>query len=60
MSQVAVILIMHFLDRCGMCDEVFEIETEFTEHCFCHFKNDPRKDTFLEVFEMRLLSYFIP
>lgn len=45
---------------CGICDETFEVEKEFVEHCYYHCCNAPGKDrpTFLELFEIRLLSYF--
>jgi hypothetical protein len=42
---------------CGLCAEMFEIEKEFTEHCYNHYCDAPENDTFLEVFELRLLSY---
>ena len=42
---------------CGLCAEMFDIEKEFLEHCYNHYCDDPEKDTFLELFELRLLSY---
>ena len=41
---------------CGYCDEVFEIEKTFMEHCYNHYSDAPQKDTFLELIEMRLLT----
>ena len=43
---------------CGMCDQMFEIEKEFMEHCYHHYCDAPEKDTFLEIFEIQLCSYF--
>lgn len=42
---------------CGMCDEMFEIEQKFLGHCDHHFCENPQEDTFLKLFEVRLLSY---
>ena len=44
---------------CGICDEMFQIEKEFMEHCERHYCENPQKDTFLELFEIRLLSYSV-
>ena len=41
---------------CGMCDEMFEIEEEFVEHCYNHYYDDPQKDTFLELFHHFILK----
>lgn len=43
---------------CGMCDKMFEIEKEFSEHCCDHFCEDTGRDTFLELFEIHLRNYF--
>lgn len=42
---------------CGLCAEMFEIEKEFLEHCYYHYREAPESDTFLELFEWCLLSY---
>lgn len=42
---------------CGLCAEMFGIEKEYLEHCYNHYCDDPQTDTFLELFELRLLSY---
>jgi hypothetical protein len=42
---------------CVIGDETFEIETEFMNHSYHHYCDDPQKDTYLELFEIRLLSY---
>lgn len=34
---------------CGICDEKFQIEKEFVEHCEVHYCLNPQKDTFLEL-----------
>lgn len=43
---------------CGLCDETFDIEKEFADHCHNHFCYDPQKETFLDLFEIRLPCYF--
>jgi len=33
---------------CGICDEMFEIKKEFTEHCFQH-EDTPQDDTSIDL-----------
>ena len=40
---------------CGMCDDIFEVENEFMEHCYRYYSDAPKKDTFAE---LRLLRYY--
>ena len=41
---------------CGYCDEVFEIEKTFMNHCYNHYSDACQKDTLLELIEMCLLT----
>ena len=41
---------------CGYCDEVFEIEKTFMDHCYTHYSDASQKYTFLELIEMCLLT----
>lgn len=43
---------------CGTCNDMFETENQFMEHCNAHYCDALQKDTFLELFEMHLISYF--
>lgn len=42
---------------CGICDDKFDIEKEFMDP-YIRYCDDPQKDTFLELFQIHLLSYF--